>query len=247
MQRSKSLNETKLAKTADCLTSASEPSRPQPASEEIVKLVRLNLRSFELDLEQDPDCDWKAGLLLGCRIQRVLVDARILPSQVDPRIFFHEIGRLAERDDMPFDDYELIAQFEAAWPQVIFPEGFKLLDYAFALAEIDPHSMAISTSFPSEKMKSDAERLASACAHLQALNQKLGKGACFYLAQDDAARYMKCRKLYVGLLFKKLEESGTLRRLRHPVRGVQGKATVYQISTVPFGNHNDLQDLQDPK
>jgi hypothetical protein len=216
-------------------------------SGEIVRLVRLNLRGFKLDFNKDPDCDWKAGMLVARRIQRVLVDAKLSPSKVAPTIFFEEVGRLALRDDIEFEAYELIAQFDAAWPQVLFAEGFDLVEYAFTLAAIDPHPITIPTSFPDERMRADAERLASAGAHLQALNERRGEGSYFYLARSEAARLLKRRKGYVVLLFKKLEEGGVFRLRRPPVLGASRMATVYQIGLVPSGNHNDLQDLQDPK
>lgn len=247
MRKSQSPSTPMSTNEAGCSPHTYETPAARRLTAEILQLVRLNLRGLKLNFDEDPECDWKAGMLIARRIQRVLVDAKITPSKVTPSIFLEEVGRLALREDIEFEAYELIAQFDAAWPRVLCPEGFGFVEYAFALAAIDPHPITIPTSFSGERMRSDAERLARACVELQVLNERRGVGPHFYLAQSDAAQLLKRRKAYVGQLFKKLEEGGVLRLRRPPVPGANRMATVYQIKPVPFGNHNDLQDFKDPQ
>ena len=208
----------------------------------IVALVRLNLKGFD-DFAESEQESWKEGMALVRFVQAKLIDNRISPLRVNPRIFAETIEEAGERLAFVSDPGGLVLDFESAWAKAVYPDGHSPVSFAFCLADIDPWKPRLGVSFPTATIQKDAITLAAACAHLQLLNERSGGGS-FFLSWQDAAQGLGRRKQYVGQLIRKLIEIGVLREISPKVQNEKRLAKEYQYLG-PLWEPHDLHDPQD--
>lgn len=237
------LDRSVTAATASNPADSRNASSAMPTEARIVALVLLNLKGFDgfADTEQE---SWKEGMALVRFVQAVLVDNRISPLRVNPRIFAETIEEAGERLAFLSDPGGLVLDFESAWVKAVCPDGHSPVSFAFCLADIDPWRPRLDVSFPTETIREDAIALAAACAHLQSLNEKSGGERSFFLSWQDAAQTLGRRKQYVGQLIRKLIEIGVLREISAKVQSEKRLAKEYQYLG-PLREPHDLHDPQD--
>jgi hypothetical protein len=206
---------------------ARTPTPVIPSDAQIVAIVRLNLKGFDGFAETEQE-SWKEGMALVRFVQAILVDNRISPLRVNPRIFAEMIEEAGENLTFLTDAGCLVLDFESAWAKAVCPDGHTPLSYAFCLAEIDAWRPQFDHSFPTPSIREVATTLAAACAHLQSLNEKNGGEKSFFLSWRDAAQALGRRKQDVGQIIRNLVEIGVLRKISPKVRSEKGLATEYE-------------------
>lgn len=227
-------------------------SRPHLGTQldaDLEKLAREALDRYiqEFDLPDSTMESWQQPFIVARVIQQALLDARILPHAIPPDTFLPVVEDFfCKYGEINPEEVPLI--FPSVWEKVRMPEGETRVSYAAKCARIGKWKADVGSSFQNERIRHDAQLLATTICYLESMNN--GKA---YLSTRIAAEILGKSNGYASLLLKKLLEAGVLKATM-PANRRHARIYWYippedrsQKCTQDLQELQVTQDQQDPK